>query len=284
MSNKAPRLRELQSWFYNFVVAPYGVKDAKEQMSEDFPESVPLEQWIVAEKEDQAIGRLDIYANMYFYRLVGIFQDQFDVLATVLGEETFEVMCVDYLKAYPPTTYSLDFAKKMLPEFIRQHTPPDQPPWLYDLAVLEDTRVSMITYPDSDVLKVEDLQRIPHVQWGSIRFAPRPAFTMLELEYPVFRVWRAVNDEKEIPTIEKEPYSVLVWRNNLTVYHEVITPEEANAVKMLQENKTFEEICWSFVENPYEDNLDEAALQEPIQKAYQTLSRWVERGMLLPLQ
>ncbi len=284
MSNNTPRLRELQNWFYHYVVSPYGVEDAKQSVGNENPESLPLQGWITANTEEQAVLRLDVYANMYFFRLMGIFQDQFNALFHVLGERSFQLMCIDYLKAHPPTTYSLDDAKDEIPSFLKEHTPPDQPPWLYELAVLENARKNMIVAPDSDFLKPEDLQGIPPEQWGSIRFSLRPSHALFHFFYPVYKVWRAVENEEPIPNIEEEPCDILLWRHDLTVHHRVISAKEAAAVRMLEEGCSFEEICLSFIDSPDDENLDEAALQQSIQEAYQTLAAWVQRGMLLPLQ
>ncbi len=276
------QLERLQRRFWELIIAPYGVEEAVVEVAKDDPDCVPLQSWIKAPDEETAIQRLDIYANMYFFRLVGILEEQFASLASVLGHDTFTYMCADFFQRHPPTNFALDYVGDELPTFLEEHSQPELP-WLVELALLERARYQLIAAPDSELLTVEDLQQIPPETWGEIRFQPISALRLLEFEYPVHRVWRATQDEAEAPPLEPEPTTVLVWRHGFTVRHQVLSPEEKQALLLLLSEALFEEICLSFFPGGESEDVTPEVIQSSIQLAYQTLAAWVQDGMLCKL-
>lgn len=281
--HEAPHLERLQRRFWEFIVSPYGVRDAMPTLAEQDPESVPLLNWIKAGDEEMAIHRLDVYANMYFFRLVDVLGDQYEALRYVLGHDTFKLMCVDFFKMYPTENFSLDYIGDNLPEFLEEHNPPDRPQYLPELTKLERARYKMIVAPDSEALTPESLQTIPAEHWGNLQFRSIPALQLMTFEYPIHKVWRAMRDESEVPTLAPDPTAIVVWRSDFTVMHEVVSSEVASALTLLLEGKPFEEICMSFLPDTDSDEIEPEALQRCIQAAYQNLSHWVQSGMLQAL-
>ena len=49
------------------------------------------------------VQRLDIYANMYFWRLLDILRGDYSALVAVLGDDAFHNLVTDYLLACPST-------------------------------------------------------------------------------------------------------------------------------------------------------------------------------------
>jgi hypothetical protein len=91
-----------------------------------------------------ARDRLAVYANGYRMRLLECLRSEFSALQRLLGEPLFEGFALDYLRARPPTSYTLHELGARFPEHLAR-TRPDadsaqREPWIdfmIDLARLE---------------------------------------------------------------------------------------------------------------------------------------------------
>ena len=57
---------------------------------------------VVGDARLSAVERLEIYANMYFFRIRDVLRDEFPRTAALLGDSAFHDLVVDYLAAIPP--------------------------------------------------------------------------------------------------------------------------------------------------------------------------------------
>ncbi len=82
--------------------------------------------------------RVDIYANMYFYRLLEVLQEDFPATLAMIGAERFHNLITGYLIEYPPAHFSISYAGKSSRGFhsatIRLR---EEFPFLADLAQME---------------------------------------------------------------------------------------------------------------------------------------------------
>ena len=79
-------------------------------------------------------ARLDIYAEMYFFRIHDVLRDEAPRTAAVLGGAAFHDLVTDYLRACPPNHPSLREAGARLPAFLadapaRRGAPLARPSW-----------------------------------------------------------------------------------------------------------------------------------------------------------
>ena len=136
----ADALRRLQRRFFRLVLAPRGVGPEVPALMHDDPEGVPLDRWIRAPDEAGAVRRLDVYANMYFFRLLDVLRGDYPKLAAALGETALHNLCTDYVLTHPSDNPSLRHFGRHLPGFLKKHSLGVERPHLADLAALEDRK------------------------------------------------------------------------------------------------------------------------------------------------
>ena len=66
--------------------------------------------------------RIAIYNEQYWYRLFSILQEDFPLLAAVLGFWEFNQLASEYLSQYPSRSPFLDFLPTLMEEFLSTHT------------------------------------------------------------------------------------------------------------------------------------------------------------------
>ena len=95
-----------------------------------------------------AYGRLDVYADMYFYRLRDCLAEDFPKLAELVGEARFHNLVTDYLLRHPSSHPSLRELGRRLPAFLADHAIAAEFPVAADLARLEWARVDVFDERD----------------------------------------------------------------------------------------------------------------------------------------
>ena len=73
-----------------------------------------------------AEARVDIYANMYFYRILDALKEDFPATLAVLGDDNFHNLITGYLIEYPPTEPSISYCGNHLADYLRDHPMRDE--------------------------------------------------------------------------------------------------------------------------------------------------------------
>ncbi len=214
-----------------------------------------------------AIEHLDIYANMYFARLLDVLRKDFPVVERVLGAVHFHNLVTDFLLAHPPSHYSLRYLGAPFPTYVREHVLAAERPWLGALATFEWAVVDVFDDHDSPTIDATNLQDVAADDWPALVFEPIPALRVLDLDAAVQATWLAARDESEegdgeqartcdagcadhardarpeLPEPRCGEQAMRVWRNGHEVLHREIDPVERRALDALQARSTFAELC-----------------------------------------
>jgi len=239
-------LRELQGAFWRSI--------AREPGDAPPPEPVLLE--IVPPTPTlTAPERIQVYAGMYFWRLVEALREDFGKVAAVLGDDGFATLVRDYLARHPSTEPSVRHLGRALPDFLEGR----EPIYLADLARLEWTRLEVFDAPDATPLGAVELRRVAAEDWPRLRFTLVPACARLVTGWPVHRLWAG-----ETMTAPGRT-ALRVWREGFRVYQTALVPVEEAALDRLLAGEPFAVICEVF-----DDPAEAGAL----------LLRWVEDGII----
>ncbi len=272
-SDGPPGLRELQERFHALVTAPAGVAAALPQLGIGIAE---VEELVQGDARLDAVGRLDVYANMYFYRLLDALNGDFPKLAALLGEDGFWNLITDYLVACPSENPSLRFAGARLPGFVAAHTAGRARPGLADLARLEWARADVFDRRDEPALAFAMLQRLQPEAFAALPLPLIAAHELLDMEHAADEIWRRIEHDEDSGAIESGPRRILVWRQDLAVRHRALGEPEARLLPRLREGKTpatFGLLCeWLGADLPAEAA---AAV------AFQLLGAWVTSGLIV---
>jgi hypothetical protein len=266
-------LRETQQLLWRLIAAPAGVADGLRQID---MKSEELEQVLRSDERLSAVQRLDVYADMYFFRLLDILRDDYEALLACIGDEAFHRLITDYLAACPSQHPSVRNVGERLPTFLGAHPLGRAQPWLSELAQLERARLEVFDGPDAEPLTVDELRARSPEQFVSLPLPLVPSRRVLEVRWRVDDVLAAVDDGEPgaapPPPPSEQAGTLMVWRHELQVYHRSLDPLERDALARAAAGEPFGAVCDLVAERL---PLDEAG---PF--AFQLLGRWVDDGLI----
>lgn len=268
------KLAEIQRRFWQLVSAPEMVDKALPALAARDPEVAPLSSWIRAASEEAAVQRLNVYANMYFFRLLGVLRDDYPDLEKLLGSADFHNLITDYLAACPSESPSIRHVGGRLAGFLAAHHLARRVPAAPDLARLEWARGLAFDAADAGELAAADLAAIPAERWGALRFTLSPSARIVELAWPAHTLWQALERGEAPPELAPAATDVVVWRRGFTVYHRPAGRDEARLLARIRDGAPFGAVCEELAAARREG--DDAA----VRAACALLTTWIDQGLL----
>jgi hypothetical protein len=264
-------LKQLQSILYRLITAASGV--AEGLAAERSMPAGGLDALVLGDDRLSAEDRVDIYANMYFYRLLDVLKEDFPATLRVLGDDDFHNLATGYLIEYPPTEPSVQYCGRHLAKFLRSHPLRKDAPYIADLAALERAVVEVFHGPDAVALEADTLRAIAPEKWPALMMRTHPAVQILKLEYRVAELLRAVEDKREWKPADTGAVEVIVWRRNSRVFYRELEKVEERAIGAACDGVTFAKICELVAE-------DRDATKDPVEELNRLLARWLADGIL----
>jgi hypothetical protein len=240
---RQPTLEDTQRLLWALISAPNGVSAALVADPEAARLRNAVEAQIAGDERLSAVDRLEIYANMYFFRLRDCLAEDFRAVHAVVGPTHFHNLITDYVLAYPSTHPSLRFAGRHLPPMLATHGLSDRWPFLADLARLEWAMLDAFDAADVRVLQESDLERVPAEEWPALRLSLVSSAQLLSLDWPVHEAWRCVDRDEPPITPARAPTTLLVWRRGFRVLHRTVSPIERVALDQVRAGAPFGALC-----------------------------------------
>ena len=263
------QLRRTEELFWKLISAPEGVGDGLRRLD---MKSEDLARVIAGDERLDAVQRLDIYANMYFWRLLDILRGDYSALVASLGDDLFHNLVTDYLVACPSAHPSVRNVGARLPDFLAAQPLAAERPWLVELARLERARIELFDGPDGEPLTMEELRARPPEEFVTLPLPLVPSHLLLDVEHAVDDVWRAAENVQPIEPPAAGARTLLVWRQEVTVYHRPLEPLEREALLRARDGARFGVVCELVAQSLPMDEAGPAA--------FQLLARWVGDGII----
>src|SRR5262245_41277620 len=175
------RLAQTQDVFWRLISAPDGVAAGLAALP-DRERALPLglEGWLRGDERLSAIERLDVYANMYFFRLLDCLAEDFPAIHAVVGHERFHGLVSDYLAIHPSEHASVRMLGHALADLLETHPLSAEISYLPDLARFEWHLLGAFDACDAEPLAPECLQRLGPGDWRALRLELTPSLRILE--------------------------------------------------------------------------------------------------------
>lgn len=234
-------LDQTQRLLWQLITAPEGAAAGLPQLTPADRRAV--EALVHGDGRLSAMERMDIYADMYFYRLRDCFQDDFPAVYAVIGAANFHNLVTDYLIDCPPSHFSLRYAAQQLPGFVAAHPLCRRWPYLGDLASLEWSIIDAFDAADAPLLEPEVLAGIAPQDWADLRFELTPSLRVLALRWPAHEVWQRIQGGAAIDAVQPAPTWVRVWRRDLRIFHHAIDALEHAALTAVAYGEPFADVC-----------------------------------------
>lgn len=236
-------LERTQRLFFEALTWPRGARHFA-RVGDDVRRA-ELAQTFAAPPGADALTRLEVYADGYFYRLLAALGELFPRLAGLAGSAPWHDLITDYLLACPPGAPDLRRIGDRLPAYLEQHRLARDRPWLIEMAALELGLARALDAPDAAPLRREALARLPSSAWPETRFRLVPSVSVLQAWHDLDRLAEACAAGVREPVVARNdaPLSLLVWRRGHAVQFRRLDPPEALALAQLQRGDRFEQVC-----------------------------------------
>jgi hypothetical protein len=270
---RAPSLERVERVVWTLLRTPEGPEEGLRSLeAEGRLPAGELERWVEGDERLDAVGRVNIYANMYFIRQKDALREDFPACIRVLGEERYQDVFTAYLLAHPSSHYSLRYLGEAFPSFLAVHALAAELPYLPDLARLEWAVSQVLQAEDAPVLERGDLAAVPPEHWGDLAFRPVDAAALLDLSWDVVPLRGEAGRSKVAP----RAHTVLVYRDGHSPAEEILTADEAGAWKAVIEGRTFGEVCEALA-------APDDAIETAASRAAGFLLGWLDRRILSTL-
>jgi len=272
-------LHDVQMLIWRLITAPEGVAPGAAALRREGALSDPTLRSLLRPSASQsAVERLDVYADMYFYRLRDCLAEDYPNLARWLGPQRFHNLVTDYLLAHPSRHPSLRELGRALPAFLASTPPGEAFARASGLATLEWARVDVFDEADAAPLGRDALLARAGADPEGCRVALVPALRLLRLEGGVLALWRALEDGHEAPAAgPAPPATACVWRRDFAVLHRSVDADEARCLGALERRPRSLAELGERVLAARDDGLD-ARLAG--QRLGALLDRWTADGLL----
>ena len=174
-----------------------------------------------------AIERLEIYREQFWLRHTASLIEDFPGLSGILGQTAWEALIEAYLEAHPPTSFTLRDLGLCLPQYVANQRQLPQHALCSDMARLELAYLEIFDAAEPAPLNAGALTGIPEAAWQRARIALHPALRVLAFEYPVAtlrtQLFHARTSGEIVPLPARQPQHVLLFRRNLSMFHEPIS-------------------------------------------------------------
>jgi hypothetical protein len=215
-----------------------------------------------------ASGDVEIYAGMYTSRLFDAIADDYPKLRAALGEDRFAELIAHYLRAHPPSSFTLREAGAALAAFLRAEP---SAPWAADLAALERARVEVFDGADAAPLAQDEVAALGDAL-PDLRLTWVPASAVVPLAWSVDDLWSAIEDAQPPPDPRADARVVLVWRRELSVLHRTLDADEARLAPQIAAGASFADVC---------EVLGEIHGGQASERAVEILLRWLQAAVIV---
>lgn len=268
-----PTLAETQQLLWRLITAPEGVGAA---LAADADRGgtirAALRHTLRADAALDATQRLDIYANMYFFRILDVLKEDYPATHTLLGDASFHNLVTDYLLQHPPSHFSIREAGRNLPELLARHESGAAHPCAADLARFERALRDAFDAADVPPLTASALAAVPQDQWPGLRLTLHPSVHLLAAEWPVHHVRSAADRGEPFGDPTPEATRLCVWRQELTVFHRAVAEGEFAGLGAVARGATFGDVCALAGE--------QVPVAEAPREMAMALARWLANGWL----
>ena len=187
--------------------------------------------------------RLGIYSTAYRLRLIEGLASNYPQLQSLLGDEAFAALALEYIDAHPSVHFSIRWFGAELEAYLRA-TRVTQP-WFAELAQWEWALAAAFDAADAAPVPVAALAEIEPERWWTLRFDLHPSLQQLALRSNAAAVFKALTTDTDPPdpVILDAEQDWLLWRRGLTTHFRSAAASEARALQLVRSDATFEDLC-----------------------------------------
>ena len=190
-------------------------------------------------------ARLAVYAEGYQVRLREALAEAYEAIHHILGGDAFGALAREYARRYPSHDYNLSFAGRHLPDYLPQSSWAERLPFLPDLARLEWAVCQAFHAFEQPPIDPAQYASWSLEDWQRACVSLQPSVGVVVSNWPILDLWAARTAPREAIDIQLEsrPQSVVVFRQDVRVRAECVTPLQAALIDGLRQGRTLGDVC-----------------------------------------
>ena len=226
-------LEELEHWMQGEIVRPHEgrARTRAERDASAVPHVRPSAHLTPGD-------RVEIYADMYFARLLEVLADDYPAVRALAGPVEFERIVRDYLREHPSRHWSLSGLGHELPEFLAGKFRAPRKALLHDVARLENAMSIVFDAPRSEVLTPADMTRVPPDAFADARLVCVDALELHTFDHRANAIVRAVRQDESMPALTRHRTFTVVWRKEWVVWRMDLDEPMFHLLSGLREGRT----------------------------------------------
>lgn len=238
-------LADLQALFWDAIRHPTGIDDFLREADDGTRQR--FEAAFVDTPEFSRRQRMTVYAESYFWRLAEVLGQQYRVTAWLAGPQRFHDLVTDFVWERPSTSRDVRRFGTGFATYLHAHPLAQQIEGIEEFARVERSIVDALDRPNMAALDASVLQARPMEQWPTMRLVAAPWVQLWQTR----RSFPQADDQRRegvpspdpVPALDGQSHHVLVWRQQLEVYHRSVPVPEARALAAMLSAETFERVC-----------------------------------------
>lgn len=234
-------LATLERWMQTVVMHPEGAaagvrsRPARTLVGEA---SRDLGGVVLPSKNLTSVERLEIYAHMYYARLIEVMEAEYPTTRQILGAHAFAAACRRFVARNPSRTRTLNALSAKFPDFLARTLPKSNRNGLaVDVARIERAMEDVFDAPRAEPMTAAQFAAVGADPPGRATLKVTPALRMLQLRYPANDYMTAVR-RGERPRIPRpRATAVIVFRRNYQVFRRDQEPAQWKLLRSLAVGK-----------------------------------------------
>ncbi len=178
--------------------------------------------------------RLDIYAYMYYARLIEVMEAEYPTVRHILGPREFAAACRRFVAKHPSRSRTLNTLSAKFPHFLARTLPRSNRSGLAaDVARIERAMEDVFDAPRAEPMTAAELAAIGGGEWERVTLEVNPALQLLELRYPANEYIQALRAGRK-PRIPRPRKSfTIVFRRGYQVFRRDQEPQQFSLLQSL---------------------------------------------------
>jgi len=228
-----PSLGTLEAWMQAVVMHPEGAEAGlRSQPARRFiaPAARDPSAVVLPSKQLNSLERLEIYAHMYYARLVEVMEGEYPTVRQVLGPSAFSAACRGYIARHPSRSRLLNGLSASFPDFLARTLPRTHRHRLaVDIARIERAMEDVFDAPASTPMTAAEFAAVA----DRTRLWTNPALVLLKLRYPANTFMNALRRGGRPRIPRPRATRVIVFRRGFQVLRRDQEPEQFRLLQAL---------------------------------------------------
>jgi hypothetical protein len=189
---------------------------------------------VLPSKQLTSVERLEIYAHMYYARLIEVMEAEYATLRQLLGPHAFAAACRQFVAKYPSRTRTLGSLSARFPDFLAKTLPRSNRNGLaVDVARIERAMEDVFDAPRAEPMTASGFAELGARDWDGVTLRVTPALRLLKLRYPANEYMNAARRGERPRVPRPRATFAIVFRRGFQVMRRDQEPEQFRLLQAL---------------------------------------------------